>query len=330
VIPTLTEGENARRKQALESFPTISAAAKALGMPSSTLRSWRAEHYQEGPKTAVEPSEGLPEAVTVKPHYRISIDRPDGRGRTKVLAIGDAHDGPRIPKDRFRWFGRLAADTRPDMIIQIGDFLSLDSLCRYEGNDTLKGKAKPSLKQDLDSFKLALEAFSDGLGDFGPERHVCLGNHEDRIWSFTNRTPEVADLLTENLHTILTDFGWGYSPFGALHFVGGAAFTHAPLNRLGKPYGGKTAEQQIANDALHDIVFGHTHIERRHKAVKIGSGRHVTVLNLGCALPDGHREAYLGHASDGWGYGVWDLTLERGQIQAAQWIPMMVLEERYS
>ena len=58
--------------------------------------------------------------------------RPAGRaGKTRVLAIGDAHDGPRIPKDRFRWFGRLAADTQPDVIVQIGDFLSLDSLCRY-------------------------------------------------------------------------------------------------------------------------------------------------------------------------------------------------------
>ena len=50
--------------------------------------------------------------------------------------------------------------------------------------------------------KEALEAFDDGLGGFRPERHVTLGNHEDRIWSFTNRTPEVAELLTENLHTI--------------------------------------------------------------------------------------------------------------------------------
>ncbi len=174
-----------------------------------------------------------------------------------------------------------------------------------------------------------MDAFDEGLAGFRPERHIALGNHEDRIWSFTNRTPEVAHLLTENLHTILTDRQWTYSPFGALHFIGGCAFVHSPLNRLGKPYGGKTCEQQIANDTLHDLVFGHTHIERRHKSVKIGAGKHVTVLNLGCALPDGHREPYLGHASDGWGYGVWDLTLERGQIQAAQWIPMMVLGERY-
>lgn len=327
VLPVSGE-EAARRWGAIEKHPgNIAKAARSIGVSPNTLRSWARDHQQTLPDDAFAVA---PPGPTVKPHYRVSFDRPDGRGKTRVLAIGDAHDGPRIPKDRFRWFGRLAADTQPDVIVQIGDFLSLDSLCRYEGNDTLKGKAKPSLKDDLDSFKEALEAFDDGLGGFRPERHVTLGNHEDRIWSFTNRTPEVAELLTENLHTILTDRGWTYSPFGQLHFIGGVGFVHSPLNRLGKPYGGKTCEQQIANDALHDVVFGHTHIERRHKAVKIGPNKHVTILNLGCALPDGHREAYLGHASDGWGYGVWDLTLERGQIQAAQWTPMPVLEERYS
>ena len=147
--------EAARRWGAIEKFPgNIAKAARSIWISANTLRSWARDHQPPLPQDAFAVA---PPGPSVKPHYHVSFDRPDGRGRTKVLAIGDAHDGPRIAKDRFRWFGRLAAETRPDVIVQIGDFLSLDSLCRYEGNDTLKGKAKPSLKDDLDSFKEALQ-----------------------------------------------------------------------------------------------------------------------------------------------------------------------------
>ena len=48
---------------------------------------------------------------------------------TKILVIGDARDGPTIPKSRFLWMGKHIKKTKPDYVIQIGDFLSLDSCC---------------------------------------------------------------------------------------------------------------------------------------------------------------------------------------------------------
>jgi hypothetical protein len=38
----------------------------------------------------------------------MQVASPTGGGY-RVLAIGDAHDDPHIPKDRFRWFGAHAA-----------------------------------------------------------------------------------------------------------------------------------------------------------------------------------------------------------------------------
>ena len=200
--------------------------------PGTSLQAFRQfcrKHDINHRTVSLRDAEPIPVAaapVIIKPHYRISQKGGATSEKIKVLAIGDAHDSPAIPdKSRFEWMGRYARECGADILLSIGDMFSLDSLCSHERNDTLRGKAKPSFKQDMASAKEALAAVRGGLGGYGPEMHITLGNHEDRIFSFTNRTPEIAELLTENLHTILTDFGWNYSPFGALHYIGGVAFT---------------------------------------------------------------------------------------------------------
>lgn len=307
---------------------TISELARRTGLSWSTwnnrLTRGRILYNDRKPASG---TDQRPEVV-VKPTYRIAQYRPDGKAKTRVIAIGDAHDSARIPKDRFRWIGRYIADIKPDMVIQIGDFCTMDSLCSYEKNDTIKGKAKPSFKEDMASFREALATLADAIGSHIPDCHVTLGNHEDRVFSFMNRTPEVAAMLDENLFTILGEAGWNYSPYGVLHFVGGVAFTHCPLNTMGKPYGGMYAENQISRDSLHDMVWGHTHkrVDRTYPKL---NGQRMHVLNLGCALPEGHVEEYAQHALTGWSWGIYDLTILGGHIHETQWIPMPVLQERY-
>ena len=46
----------------------------------------------------------------------------------RVIVIGDAHDSPKIPQDRFKWIGKHIKQSNPDYIIQIGDWASFDSL----------------------------------------------------------------------------------------------------------------------------------------------------------------------------------------------------------
>jgi hypothetical protein len=268
--------------------------------------------------------------VAAPPHvqpvirYRVAQNGGASSEATRSLWMGDPHDGPTIPdKSRFYCAGRYAAEHRLPLIGCIGDMLTLDSLCRYERNETLRGKAKPSFKQDMASGKAALAALNEGLGDWKPEKHVTLGNHEDRIFSFTNNHPEMEHMLEENVHTILQDAGWTYSPFGAIHYVGGVAFTHAPLTTMGKPYGGRHCENQIGNDSVTDVVFGHSHRRVEKSLWKLG-GQKITVLNLGCSLPPGHVEPYAKHSlGDGnWDYGVYDITIQSGHIRKAHWIPL--------
>ena len=45
----------------------------------------------------------------------------------KIIAIGDTHDAPDVDKQRFRWFGKYIRKVKPDAVVQIGDFITLDS-----------------------------------------------------------------------------------------------------------------------------------------------------------------------------------------------------------
>lgn len=266
--------------------------------------------------------------VVIKPVYRVGANTSDGRDKMRVCAIGDSHDGPFLSKDRFRWIGKHIKETRYDYVVQIGDWASLDSLCRYEPNDTLKGKQKPSYEQDMASLVLSHEAFAEGLSGYKVERHETLGNHEDRVLSFIDRTPEIVGALARTPHTILGDFGWTYSPYGAFHFLGGVGFTHIPWTRMGKPFGGENSENQIGQRTTFDVVKGHDHRKVVKVFPKLNEG-HITVISLGCSLPDSHIERYAQHSLSGWSYGIFDLTIERGHIQKDAWIPMTELEERY-
>lgn len=311
-------------------------AARAVGINYATyqsrLRAARDKGIVSGPSTgnAAESGPRVVEAtVVVRPNYRIQQRKSKPDETKRVLAIGDCHDGPKLPdKRRFFAMGRYAKENQVDQIVQIGDFASIDSLNRFDRNDTVKGQEKPTFKEDMKSFQQAIRAFHKGLDGYDVPKHVTLGNHEDRIWSYTNRNPEIVELLDQILFATLDDYNWTYSPYGEFYFIGDVGFTHAPLNVMGKAYGGMYSENQIARDALHDVVYGHTHKRLDKTFPKMGN-QFLNVINLGTSLPDGHLEEYARHTLTGWSYGVYDIGIKDGRIDERTWIPINKIIERY-
>ena len=58
----------------------------------------------------------------------------------KIIAIGDTHDAPDVDKTRFRWFGKYIRKVKPDAVVQIGDFITLDSCTHYIPDDTYSAR----------------------------------------------------------------------------------------------------------------------------------------------------------------------------------------------
>ena len=303
--------------------------ARELGKPYATVNGWLrpgglAERLKLVPGVEIVKEEAPPEKIKV----RVPAATQYGNSAIRVLAIGDAHDSPKLEdKSRFFGMGKLAKERGVSHVIQIGDFADFDSVSSHIPADTIEGKLNSPYTADIVSLNRALEAFDKGINGHKVVRHVTLGNHERRIYQYENQHPQVEGMLTGELEQTFKDHGWSFTPYGEFYFLGSVGFIHAALNRLGKTYGGKLAESTIANDAVFDVVIGHSHVRKDHRAPKIGPHKHVTVLNLGCALPQGYTQNYVYHSQlAGWWYGVNVLTIQGGQIVGIEAISMPELE----
>lgn len=305
-------------------------AAKSLGLELETLRSRIAtaerryglkfEVPKPAPEQAPEPEE--------RPRVRIkATSAADELPIYKVLGIGDAHDAPSLPdKARFRWMARHAVATKPDHVVQIGDFASFDSLSRHDLPGSIGQKVRPNYNHDLESLEEALTAFYKEAA--GLDLHVTLGNHEARVKRFQDASAELEGVLWEPLMDLFARYGWRTHQEGEFYFIGGVGFVHAPRTIMNREYAGKTLNP-IGNDAMFSIVFGHSHRGQVLHVPKIGPLQGVTILNLGTALPTGYVADYARVAVTGWTWGVYDISIQGGRIVGHAFISMDELERRY-
>lgn len=288
----------------------VKAQAKEIPLPTTRLSFLKKRLYEE-----------------VHPLYESPV-RSSGEDKSVIL-IGDAHDAPEIPKDRFYHMGKYIEAERPDQIVQIGDIASMDSLSRHTGNETLAGKGKHPFQFDMESLHEALSAFDEGLGDAkGIPRHITLGNHEARIWLYENGAPEVFGMMRDELYKLLAGHNWTWSTFGHYWDFAGVLFTHIPLSIMGRPLGGKNVCNTIGRDSIKDTCFGHTHRSNMHTEPKLGGFR-VRTVEAGCALPNAFVEPYAKHSMSGWDWGITKLIIRDGRIEGYKWISMAELERRY-
>jgi predicted phosphodiesterase len=312
------------------------AAARELGLAESTLRKM---HVNNEPvrvaesfgrvKTLEKEIESLRQKVAVLtgPKTRVILGKQDRS--TRVVAIGDTHDQPGMNKDRFKWIARHIAEVRPDRVVQIGDFASWDSVSTHEPVGSAGHGQRPSFKNDLESCEEAMALFYNEIRGLEIPMELTAGNHEDRIARFENSKPETVGALYIQFEEVCARYCWRLQPYGYWLFIDGVGFTHVPKNIMGKPYGGQNSENAIANHATHSVVFGHTHRSTFRKTPKIGINNSIEVLNLGSAMPDGYVAKYVGTATSGWSYGIFDLKIKGGHIVSHHFIDMAQLEATY-
>ena len=309
------------------------AIADKLGKTRPWVQRRAAKPAQERPQYRVPVAyERPPEPRPAAMYSEMPAPQPAASEITRVLGIGDLHDDPYLPKDRFRWIGRMVADTAPDRVVQIGDICDLESLSFHAGNDTEAGRYKPRFMADMASLREALDVMFSEIGKMPsqPRFDVTLGNHENRIFRFEDSAPETSGMLQRDFMSLVSGYGIAAHKYGAWLRIGGVGFTHAPFSVMGKPIGGMTAAQTVARQAEGDVVMGHTHKTNVVTSPRLGGESRTTVIDLGCALPWGHVQSYAKHTLTGWWWGVYMLTIRDGRIQGHEAIPMFDVARRYA
>lgn len=307
-------GSSTPYQDALNQHGSKAAAARALGIAVTTFKDRLNSEKYTPPR--------------IKHEYtpmRIRCELPKF---VKLLYFTDAHNQPGMPLDRFKWLGGLIDDQKPDILLDGGDFDDFQSLCSHEGNETYKGKLKPSLARDLEASALARKTLADSHSH-DCRKIVTLGNHEQRLWNYENANPEMYGIVS-NLYTdILKATGWEYYPYGEYVDIHGISATHVPFNVMGKPVGGETACKQIADKSLKDVIFGHTHKKDEWNAAKFGASVSVTAFNGGCFMPDGYVPAYSKDTRKEFWYGAHVITISNGRIKSIKSWHMSELEALY-
>lgn len=268
---------------------TRDEAVRDVPLPSGRVKRlwwWIREFGSEDPRRV------LPE---------LKVRRPDLFGSTKVgapsiLVVGDVHASPGQDYTRFSRLGRAVRDLKPSIVLQVGDWYAMDSLCKHA---TLHERAEQRVIEDIRAGELALEAFHTGLGDYRPDRMILtLGNHDDRLRKLADDAPWLAGLFP--VGAAHEARGWEVSPFLEPVRISGVRFQHY-LTRPGgrSPISGKYMGRQLIERLAfgESIVVGHGHgLYYHHQRSGMSGERRVHGLSAGCYLD--HREAYAQDANE--------------------------------
>jgi predicted phosphodiesterase len=248
---------------------------------------------------------------------------------TRVVVVADTHTNPNLQNHRASHIGKFVADHAPDYLVHLGDWADWEFASRFEDWSSLHGRERSPFKDELDDFVSFVERLSTPIAHMSkpPKLVTTLGNHDERVWLFENTHPECEGMMWAELEAALSE--WEVYPYRQYAFINGVGFTHAPHNAAGKPYMGKVPENQIANDASFSVVSGHTHKSAYRTVPKLGPQNQITVLNPGCALPQGYIKPYAALSMTGWSWGVGTLDICDGRIVAHSIISMSELDRRY-
>ena len=158
--------------------------------------------------------------------------------------------------------------------------------------------------------------------DVHPKKHYCWGNHDAWLHTYEDDHFEIKGMATGELSEILENAGWSQTDYGEYYWIGDVGYVHVPLNIMGRPAGGQTAENTVAMQSVHDTVFGHTHRLGVGRRVKF-DGEVVTVLNTASSMPEYYVGEYAqltqGKRMD---YGVLEVTDFDGRIQSHRFVSM--------
>ena len=184
------------------------------------------------------------------------------------VVIPDTQAKPGAPTDHLKWIGQYIVDQfhdQPIKIIHLGDHADMPSLSSYDkGKKSMEGRR---YLQDIEAANEAWQILNKPLNDFNlnrrktrhakwqPERHILLGNHEDRINRAVESDAQLEGVIsTDDL--IYADTGWKVHPFLSPVFLDGVGYSHYWYNPMnGRPLGG-TAEGRLKTLG-HSFTMGH-------------------------------------------------------------------------
>lgn len=248
------------------------------------------------------------------------------------LVIPDIQARPDIDLSYLSWIGEYIIQKKPDVIICIGDFADMPSLCSYDkGKKSFEGRR---YKADISSATKAMKLLLQPMNSYNkkaaelhrpryrPRMVMTLGNHEERIARVAEYQPELDGVVGYN---DLPYGEWEVHDYLKPVIINGVTYVHYLANPMsGKPYAG-TALNQLTKVGRTFIV-GHKQTLDVATRFTIGGTQQWGIV-AGAAYP--HFENYKGYQ----GNDHWRGILYLHRVVDGSFDPMIIslnyLKERY-
>jgi hypothetical protein len=224
-----------------------------------------------------------------------------------IIVVGDCHATPHYSNDRFDVLGAHIAETRPDVVVQIGDMGDFSSVSAHDRGR--RGWDREDLEADFEATADACERLmlpSKKSRRKSPTKFVLTeGNHEDRVSRFVSENAPLHRLLQKRYDKAMHMFDVTV-PFKQLHIEGGVGFWHFLPTRMGTATAGVNLARSVLLKARMSCVVGHSHILDYAEDVR-ADGRKMFGLSAGCMVHPEHDEKWSRGTDGCWWRGIVEL-----------------------
>jgi hypothetical protein len=184
------------------------------------------------------------------------------------LVIPDPHAYPDDDFRRFTWLGQYIMDTRPEVIVNLGDMWEMESLCSYE-----KGKRNyvfKNVRDDIESGHHAEALMFEPLlkynetqiknkkKQYRPTYIKLMGNHEYRVKRLLDLEPKWDGSVSMDSFNTRLDLDEIVIPYLDFIIIDDVAYSHLFVSGTqGRPY--SSARAMLMKKGM-SCTMGHTHL----------------------------------------------------------------------
>jgi predicted phosphodiesterase len=167
----------------------------------------------------------------------------------KIFLNGDAHVPSHDP-DVLQVQEDVALNYKPDMYVNVGDFLDGESL-----NHHAMDRGIPITSSTLDECAHA-HYILKRMSNWAPVCHIIHGNHERFYKDFTSKFPQLNSLLNFKFLSALDDLGYSSTDVKDTIEIGTLTVIHGDLVFFGQT---GTKMEKASKTFGGDVIIGHVH-----------------------------------------------------------------------
>lgn len=209
-----------------------------------------------------------------------------------ILTVPDAHISEEDDLKRFNYLGQFIIDKRPDKIVFMGDFLTMECLSFFDKDKRQKMEGR-RYKKEIDKGNDALDIIFYPLNElqdrqrrnkdkiYRPEIVFLEGNHCYRLVRYLEFDPTFLGMVSIQKDLKLKERNISFLPYREFLEIDGVLFTHIPFNRT-REVSGVNVTRKVSQVLSSSCVFAHVHSMEYEAFKRHGQNDLQQILSVGC------------------------------------------------